>query len=196
MNLACFATLFFIRLHYPVKYTFSSILSNNSADILAVSLVISYCKFSSLTWQLVTVISFYILSKKLFLKLERLFGQQVASVIWFCRTLFVKTYKSFKVKTWWKIKCYLLWNFYSCVNYSMDFSLIFLDRIKWNCVIKAREMCSFLPLINSSVTYGLPFYYLAYQQSFHQKTIYILRFLFGLYFSRFLLRPSISSTLE
>ena len=56
------------------------------------------------------------------------------------------------------IKCNLLnlslfWNFY---NESM-LNLIFFGTAKKDCAIKAREMVSFFPLINSSVTVGLSF---------------------------------------
>ena len=68
----------------------------------------------------------------------------------------------------------------------VEFSLTFFGTVKYNCVIKTREMLSFLPLTNNSVTIGSTFLLLSIQQSYHQKSINILGFLFGLYYLIFL----------
>ena len=47
--------------------------------------------------------------------------------------------------------------------------------------MKAREMFSFLPLINNLVTTGLSFLLLRLLAIVSSKTIHILRFLFGYY---------------
>ena len=49
-------------------------------------------------------------------------------------------------------------------------------------VIKTREMFSFLPLINNSVTIELNFLILSISAIISSKTINILRFLCGLYY--------------
>ena len=43
------------------------------------------------------------------------------------------------------------------IKYCVEFSLIIIATAKYNCVIKTREMFSFLHLINNSVTIGLSF---------------------------------------
>ena len=48
------------------------------ADVFAASLLISYCSFSSLMLSIATI-SFYIISKKFFLKRKGLFDARVAS---------------------------------------------------------------------------------------------------------------------
>ena len=50
------------------------------ADIFAASLLISYCKFSSLILSLIAILSFYILSKRFFLKLKGISDARVASI--------------------------------------------------------------------------------------------------------------------
>ena len=69
------------------------------------------------------------------------------------------------------------------MKYFVDFSLIFLGIAKEDCVIKTREMSSFLPLINHSVATGLRFLLLNMSAIISSKTSSILRFLFGLYSS-------------
>ena len=54
---------------------------DDNADIFAASLLISYCGFLSLILSSVFVISFYILSRKFFLKHKRLSDARVASTI-------------------------------------------------------------------------------------------------------------------
>ena len=58
----------------------SSILSDNNVDIFAASLLISYCSFSSLILSSIAIISFYILSKRFFLKHEQLSDARVVSI--------------------------------------------------------------------------------------------------------------------
>ena len=45
----------------------------------------------------------------------------------------------------------------STINWCVEFSIIFFGTAKEDCVIKAREMFSFSPLIKNSVTTGLRF---------------------------------------
>ena len=64
----------------PVKYSQLSILPDDNADVFATSLLISCCNFSSLILSSNVLISFYILSKRLFLKREELSDEKVASI--------------------------------------------------------------------------------------------------------------------
>ena len=57
-----------------------SIFPDDNVDTFAASLLISYCSFSSLFIASIVVISFYILSKRFFLKREGLFDPRVASI--------------------------------------------------------------------------------------------------------------------
>ena len=59
--------------------SYLSILPSDKAIILATSLLISYCSFSSLILSLIVTISFYVLYNKLFLKLEGLSDARVVS---------------------------------------------------------------------------------------------------------------------
>ena len=56
------------------------ILPDDNADIFAASLLISYCNFPSLILSSIVMISFYILSERLFLKREGLSDPRVASI--------------------------------------------------------------------------------------------------------------------
>ena len=53
---------------------------DDNADIFAASLLISYCNFSSVISSSIVMISFYILSKRLFLKPKGLSDARVASI--------------------------------------------------------------------------------------------------------------------
>ena len=55
----------------------------------------------------------------------------------------------------------------------VKFSLTSFGTLKYDCVIKTIEMFNFIPLINNLLQMDLVFYYLSYQESFHQK---LLRF--------------------
>ena len=90
------------------------------------------------------------------------------------------------------IKCDLLKltvirNFYDEI--CVEFSVIIFDTAKWNCETKTREMFSFLPLINNSVTIELSFLVLSILTTTLSNTINVIRFLFGLYFPIFLYHP-------
>ena len=62
-----------IKLYFsPVIYSYLSILPDDNPDIFAASLLISYYRFSSLIVSSFVMISFYILSKRFFLKRKRL----------------------------------------------------------------------------------------------------------------------------
>ena len=58
----------------------------------------------------------------------------------------------------------------------VEFGLIFFGTEKQDCVIKTREMFSFLPLMNNSVTTGLSFLLLGISAIMLSKTVNILRF--------------------
>ena len=52
----------------PARYSYLSIFPDHNTDIFATSLLISYCKFSSLILSSIVTISFYILYKRFFVK--------------------------------------------------------------------------------------------------------------------------------
>ena len=64
----------------PVRYSYLSILLDDNADIFADFLLISHCTFSSLLLSSIVKTSFYILSKRLFLKRKELSGVRVVSI--------------------------------------------------------------------------------------------------------------------
>ena len=64
----------------PVRYSYLSIFPDGYADIFATSLLISYCSFSSLILSSIVLINFYIVSKRLFLKREKLSDGTVVSI--------------------------------------------------------------------------------------------------------------------
>ena len=64
----------------PERYSNLLILPDNKADIFYASLIISYCSFSFLFLSSVVMISFYILSKRFFLKREVLSDARAASI--------------------------------------------------------------------------------------------------------------------
>ena len=65
------------------------------------------------------------------------------------------------------------------MDLSVEFSLILFGTAKKDCVIKTREIFSFLPLINNSVTIGLTFILLSISAIISSKRINILCSLFG-----------------
>ena len=64
----------------PVRNSYLSILFDDNADIFAALPLISYCSFSSLSLLSIFIISFYILSKRSFLKREGLSDARVVSI--------------------------------------------------------------------------------------------------------------------
>ena len=64
----------------PVKYSYLSIFPDYNADTFAASQLISYCNFSALILPSVVIISFYILSKRFFLKRKGLSDARVVSI--------------------------------------------------------------------------------------------------------------------
>ena len=62
-----------------VKNSYLSIFLVDNADIFVASLLILHCTFSSLILSSIVIISFYILSKKLFMKREELSDARVVS---------------------------------------------------------------------------------------------------------------------
>ena len=69
------------------------------------------------------------------------------------------------------------WNLYLfgifIIKYCVEFSVIFFDAPKYDNKIKAREMFSFLPLINNSVATGLSFLWPIISAIILSKTINI-----------------------
>ena len=49
----------------------------------------------------------------------------------------------------------------------VEFSLTSFETLKYDCVIKTREIFDFLPLINNLVTAEFRFLLLIYQKSYH-----------------------------
>ena len=81
LNVACLIILLWSEgnISSPVKYSYLSILPDDNADIFAASLLISYWSFSSLILSSVIMISFSILSKRLFLRHKGLANASVIS---------------------------------------------------------------------------------------------------------------------
>ena len=99
-------------------------------------------------------------------------------------TFFVKIHKTLKVNicrivTPNLLKFSFVWNFH---NKKFEvLNLTSFGTLKYDCLIKAREMFSFLHLINKSVTTWLSFYYYAYQQYIFKYNQYFA-FLFWVVF--------------
>ena len=73
INLLCFGSSIFSH----VRYSYSSILPDVNVNIFESSLLIIYWSFSTLILLSIFIISVYILSKRLFLKLKGLFDARV-----------------------------------------------------------------------------------------------------------------------
>ena len=67
------------------------------------------------------------------------------------------------------LKFSFIWNFHNkkCVVFNLTSFYVF----EYDCVIKAREIINFLPLLNNSFTVLLSFHYFVYQPSYHQKQL-------------------------
>ena len=63
----------------------------------------------------------------------------------------------------------------------VEFGLASFGNLKYDCVIKTREIFSFLPQINKSVTIEFSFLLLTISAIISSETINILRSLSGLY---------------
>ena len=124
----------------PWRYLYLSILRDDNDDIFAASLLILYCGFSSLILSSIITISFYILSKRFSLKLNRYCGARIVTitkkVLSPCK-FFVKTHNVFKVSIWWMRKCSLL-------------KLVFVSNFqkKIVCRIESILWCSKIRLCN------------------------------------------------
>ena len=113
MHLACSIIWIWLEgnISSPVEYSYLPILPDENAYIFAASLLILYCSFSSLILSSIALISFYILSKRLFLQLKGLSIARVVSTtinIWPCSTLIINIFKVFRVNIQWRIKSDLL----------------------------------------------------------------------------------------
>ena len=67
----------------------------------------------------------------------------------------------------------------------VEFNLTAFGTLKYDCLIKKREMFNFLPLINNSITTEFSFLLLIISAIISSKTINILRFLPKFYSSIF-----------
>ena len=76
VNLACSITLLYF---FPIRYSYLSIFPDDNADIFAASPLILYFGFLCLILSIVMT-SFYILSKRFFLKHKRLSDKSVTSI--------------------------------------------------------------------------------------------------------------------
>ena len=108
VNLACSITLFWPggNIYSPEKYLYLSIFPDHRAEFFVISMLISYCSFSSLILSSIVMISFHILSKRFLLKHKGLSDARVASA-----KRFIKIQKVFIVNIWWMIKLSFLWCF-------------------------------------------------------------------------------------
>ena len=129
---------------------------DDNTDIFAAPHLVSYYCLSSLILPSIVMISFYILSKRLFLKCKGLSDARVVSF-----TFFLEIHKVFKVNIWWMIKRGLLnllfvWSFNKKNVYFIAWYLLVLwYKVFW---IKTVESFSFFFLMNSSVTVSLSFF--------------------------------------
>ena len=64
----------------PVRCLYLSIFSDDDADVLTASMLISYCSFPSLIFSSIAMTSFYILSKRFFLTRKVLPDPKVAFI--------------------------------------------------------------------------------------------------------------------
>ena len=83
VNLACSIILLWSdgNISSPVRNSYLLILPDDNADICSDSFLKLYCGFSSLILLSTVMISFYMLSKRFFLKREDLSDARVASII-------------------------------------------------------------------------------------------------------------------
>ena len=150
---------------------------DDKADILAASLLISYCIFTSLIWSLIAIILLYV--EKIFFKLKRLSDASVVSLTkkrtWLNSIFFSDLNEIYTANVWWMIYA---------ICWSSLLSGLF-GTLKHNWVIKTREMFNFLPLINNSVTVEFSFLLLIMSAIVSSKTINIFRSLSALYSSIF-----------
>ena len=82
VNLACSITCLSLEgnILLPVRNSYLSNFPDNNAAIFSASLLISYCIFSSQILSSIIMISFYILSKRFYLKHDGLFCARVAPI--------------------------------------------------------------------------------------------------------------------
>ena len=97
---------------------------------------------------MIVIISFYVLSKRFFLKCKRLSDAGVASMTKkeYGFAFFVKIHKVFKVNIWWMIYTIccssLLFQILIIKNWVV-LSLKSFHTLKYNCVVKTRKISSF-----------------------------------------------------
>ena len=113
VNLACSIILLWSdgNISSLVRNLYLSILPDDNTDTFPAFLSISHCSFSSLILSSIVVISFYIRSKRFYLKHEELSDTRIVSITKknvVLQYIFVKIYKVLKVNIWWMIKFDLL----------------------------------------------------------------------------------------
>ena len=81
------------------------------------------------------------------------------------------------------LKLSFVWNL--IINQCVEFCLTSFSTVRYDCVIKAKEMVNFLPLINSSVTPGLEFLLLIISAIISSNTTDIFCTLHGFSFHRY-----------
>ena len=113
-NLACSITLFWAggNISLPIRYSYLSILPDDEADIFAASLLISYCSFSYLI-SLSIIITFYILSKRVFLKREGLWIMEYSKYMEFCKDSWIVSSKYLVNDEIRFIEPLICWNFHN-----------------------------------------------------------------------------------
>ena len=157
------------------------VLPYDSADIFADSLLISYCSFSFLILSSIAIISFYIFSKRFFLKLKGASDLRAVSLTKKAHGFAVNFLWKFK-SLWWIIKFDLL-----KLSIVWDVCIKIMCRI-WSKIVqygkirlcnKNKRNISFLPLINNC--YCLFFLIAEHNSNPTSNKINILHSLFELY---------------
>ena len=122
VKLACYIILLWSEgdISSPVGYSHLSLLPDDNAKIFATSLFVPYCIFSSLILLSVFMVSFFILSKRFFLKHNELSDARVHSITKkehaFAVHFFTKLHlQVLKLNIWRMIKCgflkfLIVWN--------------------------------------------------------------------------------------
>ena len=160
----------------PVKNSYLSIFPDDNADIFAAALLMSNCRFSSLSlfqlsWLLsilVTLDSFG--SIKHYLKEDLYQWPKLCVALWY---ISVELFKVFKVNLRWMIILSLM---KLLTDKCVLFSLMSIDTRTYDCMMNTRETFSFLPLMKSSVTIWLSFLLLIISAVISPKTMNTFHF--------------------
>ena len=114
VNLAFYIALFWYSgsVYSPIRYSYLYVLFDINADIFTAFLLMSHSSSLSLVLSSILIISFYILSRRLFLNRKRLPDARFdARVTWITKNefgfavhFFVKIHKALEFNIWWMIK--------------------------------------------------------------------------------------------